>query len=127
MVKHSKTFNLKDGKKFSTLKGLAKELKSMADDTFFHHVNEHKNDFARWIKHSLKKDKLSETVEKRLNKVELELEILRHLVHDVKVEATDKIKVKIEKAKEEIAKEKIPAKKELISKKKVTKSKTVNK
>jgi topoisomerase IA-like protein len=79
---HTKTFYLNNGKKFTSLKGLAKELRGITHDTFKHHVNKEKNDFSNWIKHSLEKDDLAIKIEKRLDKIEIELEILRHLVHE---------------------------------------------
>ncbi|MFW6285534.1 MAG: DUF5752 family protein [Nanoarchaeota archaeon] len=102
---HSKTFHLKNGKKITDLKGLAKELKNISHDVFDHHVNHYKNDFSNWIKHSLKDEDLAVKIHKRLNKIEIELEVLRHLVHDTpkkKTINTKKIKPinkKVEKAK----------------------------
>ncbi len=54
---HEKTFYLNGGKTFKDLKGLAKELRDMANETFEHHVTPYKNDFAKWVEHSLNKDK----------------------------------------------------------------------
>lgn len=82
----NKTFYLRSGKTFTTLKGLAKELKKMGSDVYEHHVAEHKNDFANWVKHSLKKEALAKRIDGQISKIELELQVLRHLVHeDVKL------------------------------------------
>lgn len=85
---HSKTFYLQDGKVFSTLEKFSKELQTMTQDVFKHHVNKDKHDFKEWIKHSLKEEELSKKIEKKINKLELELEVLRHLVHEQKSKKT---------------------------------------
>ena len=123
MANHEKTFHLHGGKKFNSLKGLAKELKGMAHDTFVHHVNETKNDFANWVEHSLKNKDLAFKIEKRIDKIEIELDILRHLVHDddkPKKAAVKKVAAKkVEKTavKKVVAKKKSPAKKKAAPKK----------
>ena len=77
-VKHDKIFYLKDGNRFSNLKGFAKELKNMPRDVYEHHVNPHKNDFSNWLSLSLNNKSLAVKIEKHLNKIETELEILRN-------------------------------------------------
>ena len=86
MTKHNKTFYLLGGKKFSNLKGFAKELKTMSNDIYQHHVNNHKNDFANWIKHSLKHEKLASKVNGKIDKIEMEIHILRELLFPEKKE-----------------------------------------
>ncbi|MFT4244701.1 MAG: DUF5752 family protein [Candidatus Woesearchaeota archaeon] len=81
---HSKTFYMQDGKVFSSLEKFAKELQSMADEVFKHHVNNEKHDFKEWIKHSLKEEELANKIDSKIDKLELELEVLRHLVHEQK-------------------------------------------
>ncbi len=81
-AKHKKTFYLKDGKTFSDLKGFAKELARMPKDVYEHHVSSEKNDFSNWLKFSMNKEDLGKKIEKQVHKIELELEVLRHLVHD---------------------------------------------
>ena len=123
---HSKTFYLSNGKKFTNLKGLAKELKGITHDTFKHHVNEEKNDFAKWVKHSLQNDDLAIKIEKRLDKIEIELEILRHLVHEGETPKKKQISSTIKKKKVEpqkTTKKKTVATKETTSKKSSAKNK----
>ena len=81
MVNHSKTFYLNNGKTFSSLKGLAKELAKMSEDVYNHHVSPHKNDFANWVRDALREKELAEKVDRHLLRIELELETLRHIVH----------------------------------------------
>ncbi|MFP4401986.1 MAG: hypothetical protein ACLFPL_02040 [Candidatus Nanoarchaeia archaeon] len=87
---HEKAFYLKDGKVFSTLERFSKELQSMTKDVFEHHVTPHKNDFKEWMKHSLKEEELAQKIDKKIKKVEMELEVLRHLVHDKKKTSASK-------------------------------------
>ena len=82
MEEHSKTFYLKGEKTFSSLKEFAKELKDMSMDVYEHHVTPKKNDFYNWIKNSLNEEKLAKKLEKKVNKIEMELEVLRHIVHE---------------------------------------------
>lgn len=147
---HSKTFYLQDGKVFSSLEKFAKELQSMADEVFKHHVNDEKHDFREWIKHSLKEEELANKIDAKIDKLELELEVLRHLVHEqkaktkapaVKKEKTTKktsppaitTKVKTQKVattkpkKEEVKKEKTAKKVTPEKKTKTTKTKATKK
>jgi predicted house-cleaning noncanonical NTP pyrophosphatase (MazG superfamily) len=87
---HEKAFYLKDGKVFSTLEKFSKELQSMTKDVFEHHVNSNKNDFKEWMKNSLNEEKLAQKVDKKIKKVEMELEVLRHLVHEKNTSTTKK-------------------------------------
>ncbi len=77
-----KNFNLHNGKTFSTVKALAKELKNMSTEVYEHHVNPLKNDFANWLKNSVKDDVLAKNINGQINKIEMELKILRHLIHN---------------------------------------------
>lgn len=125
-TKHSRTFHLYGGKKFSDLKGLAKELKDMGDEVFSHHVSAVKNDFATWMKFSLKEEKLANKVERTIDKIQTELEVLRHLVHEAKAASKAKKKAAVKKPivkEEKKAEPKKPVKKatKKVAKKKVTK------
>ncbi len=84
MTDHKKTFYLKGEKKFSTLKSLAKELFQMDKEVYQHHVNSKKNDFSVWIKGSIKEESLAKKIDGEIEKIEMELQILRHLVHEAK-------------------------------------------
>ncbi|USN44361.1 MAG: hypothetical protein H6500_00750 [Candidatus Woesearchaeota archaeon] len=78
----SKIFNLQGGKSVKDLKGLAKELARMPLDVYEHHVKPTKNDFANWIRHSLSHDELAASIDGQITRIEMELQILRHLVHE---------------------------------------------
>lgn len=79
---NNKTFYLAGGKTFSSLKTFAKELREMPLDVYSFHVNKEKNDFANWMRNSLSKDELAERVDGHLEKIQLELEVLRHLIFE---------------------------------------------
>lgn len=69
-------------KTFSSLKGFAKELKDMSHDAFSHHVTPAKNDFAAWVGNSMDRKDLAKSIDKKIDKIEMELEVLRHIVHE---------------------------------------------
>ena len=48
-VPGDRLFWANDGHTISNLEGLAKELKSMDNKTFKHHVNKEKSDFGNWV------------------------------------------------------------------------------
>ncbi len=49
-VEQGKEFYCRNGKVINSLEELAKEIKELDIETFLHHVNEERNDFANWIK-----------------------------------------------------------------------------
>lgn len=120
-----KTFYLNSGKTFKDLKGLAKELTKMTEDVYKHHVNPHKNDFENWVKHSLKKEELATRIEGQIKRIELELEVLRHLVHDAGKEKKRTTVKKVVKASTKVAKSALK-KAKMASSKKVEKPKRKN-
>ncbi len=52
-------FILKNGRSLRNLRELAAALEVIDDDTFFHHVNQHKNDFANWVAGALNEQELA--------------------------------------------------------------------
>ncbi len=116
-MEHKKTFYLTGGTVFSNLEKFAKELQTMTDDVFKHHVNKDKHDFKEWIHHSLKEEKLANQLEDKIDKLEIELEVLRYLVHEEKTKKKTPNKKKTTyKKKESTQKEKSPVKKPTKSK-----------
>jgi len=55
-------FHLNSGAKIRNLYEFATELTTMPEQTFKHHVSNTKNDFATWIRHSVKDDDLALTL-----------------------------------------------------------------
>lgn len=120
--KNEKAFYLNDGKDITDLKSLAKELRAMPQHVYEHHVNFNKNDFANWVKHSLNEHTLSERIGGHISRIELELQILRHLIDNkenlVKKLQEGKLAKKSVVGRREIGDKKVLVKKE--SSKKVT-------
>ena len=52
-------FYCRDGKIFKNLKELRDGLANMTDETYLYHVNESKNDFARWVGDIIKDNELA--------------------------------------------------------------------
>lgn len=51
-----------DGKVFCNLEELQNALKTMSEESFFHHVNSDKNDFSNWIRDVLHDVKFADKV-----------------------------------------------------------------
>ena len=49
-VPEENNFHLRNGKVLRNMKELSKELPTMDDETFSHHVNDERNDFYNWVK-----------------------------------------------------------------------------
>jgi hypothetical protein len=60
----SQRFWVSNGSVLSDLNDLKKALEEMDDDTFYHHVNQDKNDFSLWVREVLKESKLSSAFKK---------------------------------------------------------------
>lgn len=63
-VEKNKHFLLHMGTNISNLRQLSEALDIMADNTFNHHVNASKNDFANWVKHVVGDEELAASIEK---------------------------------------------------------------
>lgn len=63
-VPKEKYFRLKIGAELANLKELAEILEIIGDDTFKHHINEKRNDFARWIRDVVYDSELADRVER---------------------------------------------------------------
>ena len=84
-VPEQHTFWLKGGKAIKNLQELVSHLETMDENTFKHHVNEHKNDFATWVEHAIGNRKLA----LRLSSVSTP-EHMAHHIQDHLVEIVDK-------------------------------------
>jgi hypothetical protein len=96
-------FFLKDGKKLLNIEELAKALRKMEHDVFYHHVNDERHDFHNWVRD-----------------VVLDLELAEKLLNARNPEDAKKIidaRIKLIKSKTKPA----------VKKKKVAKKKTVKK
>ena len=82
-VFHEHKFNLADGSSLFNLYELAAALKDMNESVFSHHVNESKNDFAKWIKDVMHEHDLADQLGCIKSKQETEAAVLRHLVDNL--------------------------------------------
>ncbi len=73
-------FHLADGRKLSSMLDLAMALQDMNEDTFSHHVNSEKNDFATWLDSEHDEKHLALELVKSKDKKENELIILRSII-----------------------------------------------
>ncbi len=121
-------FKLYDGTHIKNLFELQNKLLSMDSDTFIHHVNSHKNDFASWILHVLKDEELYMSIVKvkersllysKVKKRIRQLNVLASIkVEEMVIEKKAK-KVNPKKKRSKPKKNKSEPKKEDIPKKKV--------
>lgn len=51
------------------LKDLAESLRNMSDDTFTHHVNAEKNDFANWVTEILQDSRLASELKRAKSRI----------------------------------------------------------
>ena len=83
-VHKNQSFKVCDGNELNNLLELAMAIKHMPEETFTHHVNDHKNDFANWINDCMGETQLANDLGKYKTKSSNELLILRHITSEVK-------------------------------------------
>lgn len=83
-VKEEHKFYVHDGKELRNLLELGLAIRHMRDETFAHHVNESKNDFATWIKDCMGETQLANELMKYKTKTSNELLVLRHIAGQLK-------------------------------------------
>lgn len=75
-------FYLSDGRFLTNTNDLIAALKTMADETFLHHVNEQRNDFANWLKDVFENEELAKKIsnikDKEKMRKEIQYELTRH-------------------------------------------------
>ncbi|MFP4567442.1 MAG: hypothetical protein ACLFN8_00710 [Candidatus Woesearchaeota archaeon] len=67
----NKHFNLSNGETISSIRELKEKLKSMSDAVFYHHVNDHRNDFANWVDHVFHNNELANKLREARSKDDL--------------------------------------------------------
>ena len=73
-------FFLADGRPLKNLLELADALEEMTDEIFQHHVNEHKNDFAKWASEVFNDEELALKLGHAKSRAHHQLIILKHLI-----------------------------------------------
>ena len=79
VVAKENAFITNKGKRLETIYDLANEFEVMDENTFRHHVNDNKNDFAEWVATSLKDPILARRLRKQTKRELMALEILRYI------------------------------------------------
>lgn len=69
-IPYEKQFHFADGSAVGSLDQLRDRIENISYQEFYHHVNAEKNDFASWIRHVLKDEKLAGDLEKVTSIVE---------------------------------------------------------
>ncbi len=78
------TFHVNSGAKLKDLLDLADAFASMSEETFRHHVNEYKNDFATWIEDIFGDHQLARQVRASKNPIEAQNFILKRMLKELK-------------------------------------------
>jgi len=73
-------FHFPDGTSTSSLDELRDKIETISYNTFYHHVDSSKNDFASWIRYVLKDPRLADELEK-VNSIVETVEILNDYLH----------------------------------------------
>lgn len=68
-VAQDKQFWCSDGRVLKNLPELKSALEQMSEETFRYHSNESKSDFSNWVRDVIGDDKLSEDLQKSMNRV----------------------------------------------------------
>lgn len=79
-----KYFFLADGRPLKNLLELSDAMEEITDDIFHHHVNEHKNDFAKWVAEVFEDEELSIKLGHSKSRAQHQLIILKHMVRRLK-------------------------------------------
>lgn len=75
-----KYFFLADGRPLKNLLELADSLEEMTDEIFQHHVNEHKNDFAKWASEVFGDEELAIKLSHSKSRTQHQLIILKQII-----------------------------------------------
>ena len=78
-VREDEHFRTVDGRTLGSVRELVMLLETYQDEHFRHHVNEHRNDFAAWIEHSVGDQKLAERIRQAPTPVRIQQEIAARL------------------------------------------------
>lgn len=82
-ISPDKYFVLHDGRTIKGIKELADIMDNINDEIFYYHVNDQKNDFSNWIRDVFNEITLAENIQDMRNKIDVQLEIYKHLMHDM--------------------------------------------
>lgn len=95
-VSSEEIFHLDNGLKVSNIRDLVHQLEIMSKETFNAHVNEDKNDFANWIKHVFKDDKLASRLHKADEKEQI-IKLLEQRIVELESKKMKEFGLKVDK------------------------------
>lgn len=73
-------FVLVDGRTLKDVKELADVLEDMHENTWGHHVNNERNDFANWVNDIFKEEELARQIRESQGKHHLQIVLYRHIL-----------------------------------------------
>jgi hypothetical protein len=76
-----KEFILIDGRRLKDIKELAFALGDMADNVFWHHVNDARNDFVNWVNDVFEDKELAESMKNARDRISAQITVLKHMVN----------------------------------------------
>ena len=79
-VKPENYFYTVDGRVIKNLFQLAKEMETMANEVFSHHVNNEKNDFSNWVRDIFEQPRLAKEIQDTKDPQTAHTVILKYLV-----------------------------------------------
>jgi hypothetical protein len=79
-IPYEKQFHFRDGESVATVEQLKEKIERVSYQEFYHHVNAQKNDFAAWIRHVHKDERLADDLQKVTSIVET-VEIINDHLH----------------------------------------------
>lgn len=82
-VDGGQAFNCVDGRSLHSLVDLALALDEMADDTFYYHANQDRNDFSEWVKGVFSQEDLAEQLRGK-DKLNAQVVVCKHVINELK-------------------------------------------
>jgi len=73
-------FKTLDGKELKSILELVHELDTMADQVFYHHVTQERNDFANWVQDVFDEVELAKQLVQEKSKERTHIILLKHIV-----------------------------------------------
>jgi hypothetical protein len=83
-VEGNQCFYAADGKCIASLRGLADALENMHDDTYRHHANDARNDFANWVHDVLQDAELASQLKEAKDRKTAQVVVLKRMLELMK-------------------------------------------
>ncbi|MCF7862297.1 DUF5752 family protein [Candidatus Woesearchaeota archaeon] len=82
-VEAEKRFEAIDGSVITDLITLAETLEDMSDDSYYYHVQAHKNDFSTWVRECLELPELAEQMENSDTREGVVIKVLKFVIKEL--------------------------------------------